>query len=664
MLKDELKVPVEKLRLVFNPKDFAFKDTSEVTPIKGFIGQERAVEAIRFGLEVNNREYNIFVTGHTGKGKKKDVLHEFVEEFTQEKAALGGVSPQDVCYVFNFENPNQPKIVFFTKGGGIKFKMQMAVFLANLVQRNPTARRINHLLKNLYKEYEADPKIIDYLDGLTHYILSGINLFQKGAESGADYFLPFAVNLFVDNSAKTVSPVIFEGSPDFHDLFYEIRKEFAMGGYFTDHTHLKAGSLALANGGYLILNQSIFENPGCWQKLKKTLKQGTLTLEEPFYGLQIASLDPEPMPISLKVIIIGEAEIYQLLMKYDHDFRSMFKVKAELDSEMPLIPDNKKKYAGFISACCQKENLLPFDSTGVAKMVEHGARLAESQIRLSTKLDEIKDVAIEANYWAKKLEMPHVQSAHVQKALESQRMRRNLMEEKTRAAINRGTILISTEGQEIGQINSLFVWSLGDYSFGTPVRVTAKTFAGSQGVLSIQRETKMSGPLHDAGIFTLNAYFREEYGKYRPVNFSASISFEQCYEGMEGPSATAAEIFCLISSLSDLPISQSFAVTGAVNQNGEIQPIGGVNEKIEGFFDVCKERGFTGEQGVVIPRQNTQDLMLREDVVSACAEGKFRIYAIENINDGLEILMGVPAKDIRKKVKERLQEMTERSENK
>lgn len=790
-MRQGLEVPAEKLRYVCNPQYFHFQSTLEKEPTRGFIGQERAVEAIRFGVNINNPDYHIFITGRTGNGKKRSVLGEFLEKIAAERAVSGGAVLQDVCYIYNFEEPHRPRVVFLDKGAGNDFKGQMEATFESVrqgisdifrseeyaaaknkilnwadqssydslnavaeqakksglilsqstegyytvpVQKNNsgekplpmseddynnlpeqerslldekqrkikelmqeasgkargleiTARQmadkldktivseiLNNIFKPLHEKYAGSPKIINYFSGLKDCVLRNMHLFnplennhvqldnftmlQRNDQIKASV-LPFLVNLFVDNSKQEAAPVVFESNPSFKNLFCRIEKEMVEEAYITNHTHLGAGSLCRANGGYLVLDAlDILQEPGVWQKLKKTLKQGILEFEEHFNSLWVASLNPEPMPVNLKVIIVGEPYFYDLLVARDPDFLSVFKVKAEFDSETPLNPKALDDYAGFISYCCQKENLLPFDTTAVAKIVEQGARLAEDQASLSTKLDEIKDLAIESSYWAAELRSSLVQSRHVKRALESKRLRVGLTEQKTLEFINRGMLLIDTKGEEIGQINCLLVFDSGDYSFSRPQRIIARTFVGNNGLVSIQREVETSGHIHNTGVLTLCGYFGEKYGKYKQISFSGSISFEQSYHNVEGDSASVAELIALISSLSGLPISQSIAVTGSVNQKGEIQPIGGVNEKIEGFFNTCRSLGLTGEQGVVIPHQNIQNLILREDVVEACREGKFHIYAIKTTDEGLEILMRRSAEEIHQEVRKRLREIT------
>lgn len=779
MPKEAFAIPVEKLRRVCDPKSFSFADTSEVEPVRGFIGQERAAEALRFGLRVGSPEHHVYATGNMGRGKKRTILCEFLEEEARKNAALGKLSLKDACYLYNFEEPEKPVLVLLEKGQGRKFRKEMEIALKILKRKIPEAfmsknyaavkngmladlddsqrnllesikkeaenaglvfsqsragysvspppgdnltpkkrsvfdkkmkiikkrmqeayqkmqeaeSNINQTMGELnrgvvasmlqmlfnpyFAEYADFPKIARYLKGLEEYTLENIDLFYPGEgnggqpfdpfammqETGRAGFLPFTVNLFVDNGGRDYAPVIFEGNPSFENLFCAIEKKVIMGGYLTNHACLKSGSLALANGGYLVLNiRAVLESPGVWPKLKKTLQDGVLEFEEQFYGLKLASLNPESVPVNLKVVMIGEARLFHLLAEYDSDFLAIFRVKAEFDSEMPLTEENRESYASFISACCQKENLLPFDATAVARMIEQGSRLAASQARLSTEFDEIKDLAVESSYWAAELRAPAVSSEHVRKALRARKARLDLTEEKSRRAINEGMMMVETEGTKVGQINGLAIHFCGDHLFGVPQKITAKTFAGNQGLVNIQRETKMSGPIHDTGLLTLNGYFRETYGKYRSISFSASLSFEQCYGGVEGDSASAAELICLLSSLSGFPVDQSIAITGSVNQNGEIQPIGGVNEKVEGFFDVCRAKGITG--GVIIPRQNVQQLMLREDVVEAVREKNFSVFAIKSVDQGFQILTGKPPGEVFEKVKARLEEMAEKKSNK
>lgn len=348
--------------------------------------------------------------------------------------------------------------------------------------------------------------------------------------------------------------------------------------------------------------------------------------------------------MDIKVIVMGDEAFYRLLSTYDQeDFWEMFKVKAEFDYQIDLTPENIYSYASFICGTCKSEGLLPFDRTGVARVAEYGARLVADQTKLSSRFGQIKDVLIEADYWARKEGSPLVRGEHVKKALDQKVYRLNLIEERIRRLIAEGTLMVDVDGEVVGQVNGLVVYDLGDFSFGRPVRITAKTFAGRRGVINIERETQLSGRIHDKGVLILSGYLGWKYAQDKPLSLSASLCFEQSYEGVEGDSASSTELYAILSSLSDLPIKQGIAVTGSVNQKGEVQPIGGVNQKIEGHYDVCKVKGLTGNQGVIIPHQNVKNLMLREDVVEAVQEGRFHIYAVRTIDEGIEILTGVPA---------------------
>lgn len=793
-MREELRVATEKLRRVFNPADFNFDDTSTVPPAKGFIGQERAEQAIKMGLEIGSPEYNVFITGITGISRKS-VLLDYLNRFAEEKAAAGGFSLRDFCYVYNFEKPNEPQVLIFKRGDGRKFAKRLEAVLSGLQKNIPailkserylkarddmvqdteqkskelfsrlekrakevnltilhvppsgyavrslsrrpgdegslmgneehailsqeekeridsnisilesgmqkvfqkifglrkeTQQKIEDLERGLIKDflkgvfgrlarrYSDYRELLDFFRGLQDYVLDNINLFREdgatrqngqNGHNGDDPFLPFKVNLFVDNSRTEKIPVIFESNPSFHNLFGSIGKRFMQGGYLTDHTYLKAGSLIAAEGGYLVLNiLDVLRNPGVWERLEKTIRYGYLKIEEPmsYLGLVPESSNPQPIPVQVRVILVGNPTIYQLLVQHDPEFSAIFKIKAELDSEMPSTPANQMAYAGFVALCCAEEDLrrerrlLPFDASAVAKIIEYGYRLADSQAKLSTKFHQIKDLIVESDYWAGKEGSGAVKADHVKKAIELRRLRANLLEEKFQEFIKEGTLLIAVDGDAVGQINGLVVYNVGDYSFGLPHRITAKTFLGNKGVVSIDKDVKMSGPIHDKGVHIFLGYFGGKYAAEKPISFSASICFEQSYGMTEGDSASVAELVCLISSVAGLPVKQYLAITGSVNQKGEIQPIGGVNEKIEGFFNVCQERGLTGSQGVVIPHQNVGNLMLNEDVVDACQKGKFHVFAVETVDQALELLLGEEAGVIHQKVSECLSEMTKK----
>jgi predicted ATP-dependent protease len=514
---------------------------------------------------------------------------------------------------------------------------------------------------SLFKKYSDWPKIAQYLKDLKFYILDNLELF-KGTEEpvnpmfgaplsqvmgGRDPFLPFQVNVFVDNSEAKGPPVIVENNPNFGNMFGKIERRFLLGGYLSDHTMLKAGALNKANGGYVLISiNDVLMNPGVWPALKRAIRNKEVRIEDPFeqYGLIAPQgLRPEPMPIKIKVILTGDPMLYQLLSIYDEDFWEIFKVKADFDSEIEKTKENMMAYAAFLSGCCDECEAKHFDPSGVAKIIEYSARMVADQERLSSRFAQIKDWIQEASYWTMKDNARYISAHHVQKAMDERLFRHNLIDERIRDLINRGTIMIDTQGEVIGQVNGLSVYSLGDISFGKPSRITAKTFMGRGGVINIERESQLSGPIHNKGVMILSGYLGWKYAQDKPLSLSASLCFEQSYEGVEGDSASSAELYAIISSLSELPIRQNIAVTGSVNQKGEIQPIGGVNQKIEGFFKICQAKGLSGDQGVLIPHQNLRNLMLQEEVVEAVKQGQFHIYSAKTIDEGIEILTGASA---------------------
>ncbi|HEY78614.1 MAG TPA: AAA family ATPase [Dehalococcoidia bacterium] len=520
---------------------------------------------------------------------------------------------------------------------------------------------VSGLFGSLFEQYSKWPKITKYLTDLKTYVLDNLEIF-KGTEEpvhpilgvpvsqvmgGRNPFIPFQVNVFVDNSEAKGAPVIVESNPNFGNVFGRIERRFLFGGYLSDHTMLKAGALSKANGGYLLLSANdVLINPGVWLALKRAIKNKEMKIEDPFeqFGLIAPQgLRPEPMPIKVKVVLTGDAVLYQLLSMYDEDFWEIFKVKADFNFEIESTKENMLAYAAFLSGCCEECEARHFDPSGVAKVIEYSARIVADQERLSSRFAQIKDWIEEANYWASRDNAKYISASHVQKAIEERLFRHNLLDERIRDMINRGTIMIDAEGAVVGQVNGLSVYTLGDIAFGKPSRITAKTFLGRGGVINIERESQLSGPIHNKGVMILSGYLGWKYAQDKPLSLSASLCFEQSYEGVEGDSASSTELYAILSSLSETPIKQNIAVTGSVNQKGEVQPIGGVNQKIEGFFKVCQAKGLTGDQGVLIPNQNLRNLMLREEVVEAVRKGQFHIYSARNIDEGVEILTDVPA---------------------
>ena len=417
----------------------------------------------------------------------------------------------------------------------------------------------------------------------------------------------------------------------------------------TDFTQIKAGALLRADGGYLVLNAlDTLTEPWVWQDLKRTLRTEKMEIHtyEQSFGLAPTGMKPQAIDLNVKVIMIGESEVYQLLYYRDDDFKKIFKVRADFDFEMPKNGDAVSKYLNFAKMVCDDEKLRPFDASALAKVVEFGVRLAGRQKKISTRFNVIADVIREANYWAAKENVGHVARKHVERAVQERIYRVNLIEEKIQELINDGTFIIDTDGAVVGQLNGLSVYDVGEHAFGKPSRITAKTSLGRAGIINIEREAELSGPTHNKGVAIISGYLRSTFAQDKPLIVSASITFEQSYGGVDGDSASSTEIYAILSSLSEIPLRQDIAVTGSVNQKGEIQPIGGVNMKIEGFYDTCNARGLTGKQGVMIPAQNITDLMLREDVVDAVKAGTFSVYAIKTIEEGIEILTRTKAGDV------------------
>ncbi|HVP76359.1 MAG TPA: ATP-binding protein [Thermodesulfobacteriota bacterium] len=501
-------------------------------------------------------------------------------------------------------------------------------------------------------------KVQQYLGEVQEDILTNLGRFREKEETpppipglvlpqAADSFSEYQVNVLVDNSETKGAPIIVETTPNYRNLFGTIERVVERSGIWkTDFLHIKAGSFLRGNGGYLIFNAlDALMEPWVWPALKRTLKNQVIEIQtyDPFYFFSTSALKPEPIECDTKVILIGDAQIYYLLYSLDDDFKKIFKIKADFDSVMNKDDDKIQQYASFIRKICNEDKLRPFDKTGIAAVVEQGVRITGRQKKLSTRFHLIADLLREANYWAEKDGSDVISEKHVDRAIDKRNYRVNLIEEKIQEMIDDGTILIDSDGMVVGQVNGLSVYNLGDYMFGKPSRITAKTSLGKAGIINIEREAEMSGPIHNKGVYILTGYLRGKYAQDKPITMSASLCFEQSYSGVEGDSASSTEIYALLSSISGLPLRQDIAVTGSVNQKGEIQPIGGVNEKIEGFFDVCRAKGLTGKQGVMIPHLNIDDLMLRKDVVRAVEEGKFRIYPVKTIDQGIEILTGMEA---------------------
>jgi len=497
----------------------------------------------------------------------------------------------------------------------------------------------HHLLDNLdpFKEREGDSE--DQPEGL-----EGL---PKPQGPERDPFRVYGVNVILAHDGDSESPVIFETTPTYANLFGTIQRAYdARGGWTSDFMDLRGGSLLRADGGYLIMySLETISEPGVWRALKRTLNHNRLEIQplEMFYPFGGSALKPEPIQINVKVILIGDREMYELMYDYEEDFRKIFKVRVEFDEEMAMNDSVIAEYAGRLRALSEKENLWPFDRGAFAAILEYGVRRAGRRNKVTARFVDIADLAREANYEAKAANETVVRAAHVRKALSSKMERHNLIETRIREMIEEGTLLVDVSGQRVGQVNGLSVLEIGGYAFGKPVRITASAALGKAGLINIERESNLSGRFHDKGVHIIAGFLRSHFAQNKPLSLAASICFEQSYSGVDGDSASSTEVYALVSALAGLPLRQDVAVTGSMNQQGDIQAIGGVNEKIEGFYDVCRIKGLTGTQGVAIPAANVEDLMLREDLLEAVAARKFHVWPIARIEQGIELLTGVPA---------------------
>ncbi len=766
---DKLRLPPEELRLEHDPASFTFDCTDELVPLSEFVGQDRAVRSLQFGLELEKPGYNIFVTGLTGTGKATAIL-EYIQRTVQRRREAGALPlPDDWCYVYNFDEPDRPNALRLPPGVGRKLRDQLeellsavrtsvgrafaseeyerqkrevleggqqeaqrimekaqkqaeeagfllrfspsGVALVPLVDGKPmnadqfaalepaerkeiesrqqrategvgeVAERLRAvereasqrlrkldrqvgetavagLFDSVLSQNESYAELVRFLEQLREFTLANIDLFREreGQPNAAlalvagpqpDPFLAFRCNVFVDNSPAAGPPIVVEANPIWTNLFGKIERRAQMGAYVSDHTMLKPGAVQRANGGYIILNLvDVLSKPGAWDGLKRVIRTKEVRLEDPLeqYGfLTPQALRPEPIPVDVKLVVTGDPMAYFLLSAYDEEFWEMFKVKADFDVQIARTPENSVAYAGFICSICQREGLRHFDRTAVARVIEQSSRMVGDQEKMSARFGQMRDLLVEADYWAGRDDSAIVEGQHVRRAIDERVHRLNLVEERIRELIARGVIMVDVTGSVTGQVNGLSVMDFGEFSFGRPSRITARTFMGQKGVTSIDRESQLSGHIHDKGVLILSGCLGWRYAQDKPLSLSASVSFEQAYEPVEGDSASLAELCAILSSLADAPLRQDLAITGSINQRGEVQPIGGLNQKIEGFYDVCKAIGFSGEQGVIIPSRNRRNLMLREDVVESVREGKFNIYVVESVDQAVELLTGLPA---------------------
>jgi lon-related putative ATP-dependent protease len=761
-----LAVPAEKLRRRCDPAGLPFKSTEEVAPLQGTVGQERAVNAIEFGVEIDSGGFNVFISGPPGSGRST-TAHSYLEH-----AARGQAVPYDWVYVHNFSDPYHPRAIRLPAGDGCRlsrgmeemvesarreiprafesedyerrrndiltqlhqhqqslysriqeaakaqgFSIEMApsgILTIPLVDDHPLSteeyenlpqetkadleRRgeglrdqleqalhegrqlekesaeklrqlerevalfaVGHLFDELRESYSQYPGLTEYLKEVQDDIPEHLDDFRSNQPQDAlppalaelqgssreDHLSRYKVNVFVDNSDTRGAPVVQEPNPTYYNLMGRLEYQARFGAMTTDFRQIKAGALQRANGGYLLLDAlDVLTSPLAWDALKKALETGQARIEnigDQYSPIPAATLRPEPIPLRCKVVMVGNPEIYYLLYHLDEDFRKLFKVKADFGPDMERTEPHILRYAGFISRQVRERGLRHFDRTGIARLVDYGSRLVEDQNRLTTRLADVADMVVEASYWAGKNGHSLVTAEDVDAAVEQKKYRSNQIEERVRQYIEDGTIMIDTEGTRAGQVNGLSVADLGDYSFGRPSRITARVSLGGQGVVNIEREIKLSGAIHSKGVLILAGYLSGRYAQDYPLALSATLTFEQMYGEVDGDSASSTELYALFSALSGLSLKQGIAVTGSVNQNGQTQAVGGVTEKVEGFYLVCKTKGFTGEQGVILPASNVKNLMLKEEVIQAVQDGRFHLWAVNDVDQGIELLTGVPA---------------------
>lgn len=779
---DKYKIPFSNLDYSFKAEKLDFETTAELSAIdEEIIGQNRAANSLDFGMRVNKNGYNIFMAGESGTGKST-----YAENMAEEKSAEME-QPKDILYVFNFSEPEKPRVMRVPAGMGNDLKNDMEKIVEELQEEIPrafegeeyeaerkeilnqyqpksnkvmqefekSARERGFMLQNtsqglipvpsdeegepisrddfqemdeekkeeirsesqkiqneisqvmreirsikeeaqeklaalekkigisvvqpiichLQDKYENCEEIGNYLEEVQEDIVDNIDRFRSNDEEqqnpfmamqqddDGSFFVRYQINIFVNNNKTEGAPVIYEKNPTYYNLFGKIEGKSQFGTITTNFTMIKSGSLHQANGGFLIVHaKDLLTNPFCWDTLKRALINQEITVEnigEQYRSVPIITLKPEAVELDLKIIMIGSPYIYYLLYNYDEEFAELFKIKADFDTEMKRNKENIAKFADFISSVINRDELKEFSAGAVAAMINFSSRLTGDREKLSTKFNEIIEILFESDVWADSFDEDVVSPSSVKKAIDEKEMRSNLLEEKIQEQIDRDHLLLDVSGREIGQINGLSVYQAGNYIFGRPARITARSYLGKEGVINIEREAKMSGRIHSKGVMILTGYLGGKYAHDAPLSLTASIAFEQSYGGVDGDSATCAEVVALLSSLAEIPVRQDIAITGSMNQKGVVQPIGGVNEKIEGFFKVCQAKGLTGKQGVIIPGRNLDNLMLAQKVIEAVDQGKFNLYSIEEIDQALEIMLDQEAEAIHSAVKEKLEEYAE-----
>lgn len=745
-----------------DPASLGCQSSADVTQLDTIIGQERAVRAMTFGLDIQDSGFNIYVAGQPGTGRTT-AIERYLAEFAAKKPV-----PDDWCYVNNFHDPLTPNAIRLPPGRAIELQREMkravetavtnlqAAFAAedynkhkdDLINRTQMQKQkilarvtsqaqesgfvmqstpmgmltiptkagrpiseeefmllsedekkeigkkqlrlkttledatraaqnldrelqdelekldiqvaeftIKHIFDDLKGKYLSLAEIPEHIEQVRLDILANIRDLTQGDEqelpppfgkgkARQSSVEKYAVNVLVDHSGQQGAPVVLEMNPTYSNLVGRVEQEAVFGALVTNFTLIRPGCLHRANGGFLVLPvEDLLRNPMAWETLKRALANKEIVIEDlsERYGFSTKSLRPEPIPLSVKVILIGRPELYQLLLRYDEQFAELFKVKADFDTQMPYSQEHISEYLSFVCTLCESENLKHLDQGALARLLEHASRLAEDQEKLSTRFGEMSDVIRESNYYAKQDRAEMVRAEHIERTIEERFYRSSQVRDHLQEMVRRGQIKIDVTGEKTGQVNGLSVLGLGDITFGQPSRITASLALGKDGVINIEREAELSGPIHTKGVLILSGYLAEKFAQDKPLSLSARLVFEQNYGGVEGDSASSAELYVLLSALAGQPLKQGIAVTGSVNQKGEVQVVGGVNEKIEGFFDICQLKGLTGEQGVLIPSGNIPNLMLKRAVREAVGKGSFHIWAVDTIDEGIELLTGKKA---------------------
>ena len=741
---------------------FKFKTSNELETYNGIIGQERALEAVKTAMQIYQKGFNLYVCGNVGMGKTAYVLS------VVNKLAKSQKIPNDICYIYNFDNPNEPLALSLPVGQGRMLKEDMNKFITairnellksfgssdvekekkvivseyeqkkneimkkfdeyttsegfkikttetgiyfspiyngNVLneqefnaldasikksfeekspkiqaetmevmkkiemldkectikvsewQANFTTYIVSKNINNLKLKYKDNLKLQNFLFNVQSDIVKNIEHFKPKATTPNMVPLPnqirleqrpwekYRVNLLVNNENLKQAPVVVCTNPSYYDLFGKLEYENQMGSLKTDHTMLKAGLMHKANGGYLLINaRDLMCNMTLWEAFKRVLRNNEITIDssrDMTSGSTIISLKPELIPLNLQVVLIGSESIYMQLSNVDSDFKKLFKVKADFDDSIPRTPTNVQRTAEYVAYVVKKDSLLPFKREAIKEIVEYSSRCAGDKRKLTAMQVDLTDIIIESSFVANKAGKKLVDAEHVKGAIKNRITRYAKYDENLKEMIKNGTVILKTDGEAIGQINGLTIINTGDATFGKPVLITANTYLGNSGVINIEREVSMSGTTHSKGVYILASYIGQKFAQDIPLSLTASLCFEQLYNGVDGDSASSTELYAILSSLSGVPIKQGIAVTGSVNQKGEIQPIGGVTEKIEGFFEICKYQGLTGNQGVIIPYQNVANLALSDEIIDAVKDGLFHIYPVATIDEGIEILTGV-----------------------